>query len=110
MISNIYTEQYTMFPWVMGGRVGIMGPIPTSTITINILYNILRGSVAGIFRPISISAIINTYILPHVTIIMTYTSPPITINATAITPLSAIITISYSLINIICLFGITRRN
>ena len=99
-----------MVTWVMGGRVGSMGPISTSTITINSLYKRLRGGVYGIFRPRSTSTIINTYIVPYVTIIGTYTSPPVNIIAPGTTPISSTTTIYYSLINMIILVNKKIRN
>ena len=98
-----------METWVMRVRVGSMGPISRSTTTINSLYNIAGGIVYGIFRHRSTSTIINTDILPHVTIIATYISPPVTIIATDIPPLSAMTTISYSLIPMNILVNRTRR-
>ena len=91
--GNRYTIQSIMVTWFMVGIVAGLGPISTYSITINRFYNISIGRVADIFRPISTSAIANTYINPLITIITTYISPPGTIISTDITPLSSLTTI-----------------
>ena len=75
-----------------------MEPISTYPITTNSFYNVARLNMAGIFRPISTTSIINSYITPKVTIITTYILPPITIITTDITHIGSITTISTSLV------------
>ena len=94
----IYTQQCTMFTWVIGGG-GLegMGPKSNSPITTNSFYHIARVKVPGIFRPGSTSAIINSYIPPRFAIIMNCIPPPITIITTDVTLLRSVTTISTSL-------------
>ena len=82
----IYTQQCTMFTWVIGGGgLDGMGPKSNSPITTNSFYHIAGGKLAGLFRPISTSTIINYYIPPQVSIITTSVYPPIIIIITDIT-------------------------
>ena len=99
MIFNRYMQKYTMLTWFMGVIVAGIVPISNSPINVNSLLHTERGRVSGLFRHISTSDIINTYITPIVTIITTYIFPPFTIIATDIDPLGVMITIYYYLID-----------
>ena len=74
-----YNQQYTILAWVMVLRVSGLGHISISPITANSFSRITRGKVSSIFRHISKSIIINSYIPHIVTITTTYISPPIII-------------------------------
>ena len=63
----------------MGVKLAGMVNIATSTITTSRLYCIETGIVTGLFRPILISTIINSYISPQVAIKNTYIYLPIII-------------------------------
>ena len=80
-----YTKQSTIVTWVMGGRVSVLVPLSTSPITTNRISHIAIGGVSGLFKPIYISVIINSYTPPWVAIITTSISPPLTVIKTNIT-------------------------
>ena len=69
-INTRYTQQYTTVNWVMGGGVAGLGPISNSPITTNSFSNVSRGKVSGIFRPRSMSVIINSYISVNLTVMV----------------------------------------
>ena len=93
ILINRYMQQSKMVTWVMVGRSSGLGHISTSTITLNSFLHIAKGRMAGLFRPISTSAIIKNYITPLVTIITTSISSTVTIIVTDITSIGAITTI-----------------
>ena len=92
--STRYTKQSNMVTWVTGGIVAGLGYISTSPITTNSFSNITRRKVPGIFRPISMSVTIKSYITPKFTIITTYISPPNNTITTDITLLRYMATLS----------------
>ena len=80
-----YTQQSTMFTWVMWGILSGMGPLSDSNTITNNFSRILRGKVADLFISRSTSTIINSYIPPIVTIIKTSVSPLLIIIITDLT-------------------------